>query len=355
MNVKRIPMTHGMEVEQFGLPREISEDPNNQYWGTWEHDPSGPREIEFGPGKHVKRLIDGFNKTARQNSDTPWQWVSSDGNSGAGSHVHFNVERVGDRETTVGAWTIAHNTLVELVPFLAPFFCHNWEDGFRDGTQYRSSELNIEHWASGKSQRFSRDTMRQHYQNPTRTSRGYQAVTMNPEERSGNKPLTLELRLSDSHPAFALTGCYFLRKITKRCYERDWSVKIDKQASETGDVIKTLYERIYHLDDGENLISTLKKPLYVEFEDDRAVPKMDKSYACPYDLLEDIIIDLLPQRERADRRACNLIRHAGDLVESRREDPFITNVSEIPNPARNRRAIWHMDKPSDEFYWDCGP
>lgn len=354
MDVGRIPMTHGMEIEQFDLPNEISQDPEGKYWGTWEHDPSGPREIEIGPGKHVKRLIGDFNETARQYGRLPWVWASSNGSSGAGSHVHFNVDNVDDEETTIKAWTIAYNTIVDLLPVLSPFFCHNWEEGFRDGTDYDSSQTNVEHWASPVTARYDTDSMRQYYQRPDSFSRAYDAITANPSDHTG-KPLTLELRLSDSHPVFALTGSYYLRKTVKRCFDRDWSVKIDRQASQGINIVREMYDRIYHIPDGSNLINELQRPLRIEFEDGREVPNLDSTYACPYDLLEDILIEITPRwgEDRADRRASNLVRYAGDLVRSRRSDPFVENVSRIPCPSRNERAIWHMD--TEQFSWQVGP
>ena len=349
MDVNKIPMTHGMEVEQHDVPHEIQNDYDNKFWGHWEYDASGPMEMEFGPGKHVKRLIDDFNETALQYDQQPWTWKSSDGSTGAGSHVHFNVEMLETEDDTVTGWTIAYNTILDLLPFFAPFFCHDWEKGFRNGTNYNPNLLNINKWAKPETTRMSRDRMHGYYHG--RVSREYKSITLNP--RLNDKPMTIELRLSDSHPAFALTGSYFLRKIAKRCFERDASVKIDRQASDTSDVLKTLYDRIYDLPDRKNMIDVLQEDLKIVFE--REIPGLKQEYESPWAVLLAIIKDLKPRwdAERADSRACELIKFAGRLTETRRADPFTVPIAKIPNPARNRYAIWHIHE--ETFTWDCGP
>ena len=209
-----------MEIEQDGdvVPSEILRDSRGEYFGRWESDLSGPREFpDLGPRKQVKSLVTRFQDTARQYDDEePWSWHNETGaGDGCGSHAHitFADQTEGDRERFVEGMTIAWNSAVELTPFLAPFFCSDWENGFRGS---------INRWASPQLTRYSQSTMdRKVRENNQRT---YDSVTLSPRE--GAKPITIELRLNEAHPSFALVGLTFLRRTMTKAMREGWSPKL---------------------------------------------------------------------------------------------------------------------------------
>lgn len=337
-----------MEVEQFreDVPAGVRNYVMNNSRGSltdWHRDASGPREISIGPAKNVKAILNRVYEETRDQGHT-WDWHASNGSSGAGSHVHLCVAR--DLfDDHVAAWTIAYNTAVELFPFLAPFFCHNWEDGFRDGTRRRGGQLNVEYWAEGTLTRYSQDTVRERVDHPTRYSRSYNSVTFNPS--AGAKPLTIELRANDAHPAMALNGLLLLRRLTGRAIEEGWSPRLENHHQ----TLRRCYAKIYSRAADVGLLTAMQEPIEggITFEDDRGLPgdddrgtsyvNDDGSYDSMWDVLRRIMVQF-PQTPGTWRKRAHVLVRSGD---------------DTVGPQNNQDALWHFDADDDAFEWDTPP
>ncbi|QBI90049.1 uncharacterized protein ChaoS9_220 [Halobacterium phage ChaoS9] len=336
----RSPFTHGMEVEQFPGPlhsdvRSYTMNNDRGSLDGWHRDASGPRETSIGAYKNCKTILNRFYADTRDEGIT-WDWHAAHDGAGAGSHVHLCV--AGDVfEDEITAWTISYNTVVELFPFLAPYFCHDWENGFREGTTYRGSELNVEHWAEGQTTRLSQDSVRDRVANPRSYRREYSSVTFNPAQTSG-KPLTIELRANDAHPAMALNGLLTLRRLTGCAIEAGWSPKLENHRQ----TLQYCYDRIYHRATDVGLITAMKQqiPGGITFQEGRGIPGVEqREFDTMWEVLRAIQI-AYPQTPNTWRcRAYNLVR-AG-------RDEF--------SPANNVDALWNIDAEQGEFRWDHGP
>lgn len=339
----RSPFTHGMEIEQFPdlLPRDVRAQVMNNDRGAltdWHNDASGPRETSIGAYKNCKTILNRFYKGTRDEGVT-WDWHSANATSGrgagAGSHVHLCVAgEVFDDPIT--AWAIAYNSVVEVFPFFAPYFCHDWERGFRQGTTYRSGQLGIERWADPQLTRYSTDTVRDRVERPTRYNREFSSVTFNPAR--GNKPLTIELRANDAHPAIALVGLLQLRRLTGRAIEAGWSPKFENHRATLAACYQTIYQRASEV----GLITAMQEPIDggITFAEGRGLPGIDqREFDTMWDVLRAIQI-AYPQTPNTWRcRAYNLVR-AG-------RDEF--------GPQNNPEALWNIDADAGEFRWEHGP
>jgi len=340
------PFTHGMEIEQFPgeLPSEVREYTMNNSRGKltdWHDDASGPREISIGAYKNTKTILNRFYEDTRD-EDVTWDWHGSDGSRGAGSHVHLCVaEDVFDDPVT--AWTISYNTVVETFPFLAPFFCHNWEEGFRDGTTYTGytdserGNLNVERWAEGTLTRYSQDTVEERVNNPSRYRREYESVTFNPAQTSG-KPLTIELRANDAHPAMALNGLLLIRRLTGRAIEAGWSPKLENHR----DTLDACYEKIYHRATEVGLLTAMQEPIEggITFQEDRGLPGVDKrEFETMWEVLRAIMV-AYPQTPGTWRKRSHVLVRSG-------KDEY--------GPQNNPDAMWNFDADRGDFEWDHGP
>lgn len=344
MEISRLPMTVGQEVEQSSrvVPGEILEDYDGDYYGSWAYDGSGPREIEgIGVGKQTTPIIRRFNETMRQYDDQmPWNWHASERGNGCGSHVHFCVEELDDWDDTVEAWTITWNSIVDVLPVFAPFWLHNWSEGGRDGARHRGQSA-VSYWASPVSRRYRPESMASALQ--SFHSRDWDSVIWNNENHS--KPLTLELRMVDSHPAFALTGAKVLRRVVRQALDRGWSVKLDQEAGAT---VEQMYEKIYNIPAGKTLISRMQEDLPIVFE--RPIPGLGKEFDSMWDLLTSIM-GLFPYKKGVSGHVYDLIRHAGEVE----EEALVTDGGAgMPSPHNNPTAIWHT---TDEDFagWETGP
>ena len=345
MIVNGIPISHGMEVEQCEsqVPSEILNDSEGRYFGNWHRDGSGPREIEaIGPSKQVGRLIKQFNETMRQYDDNrPWNWTNqTQRGSGCGSHAHLSFEQDGATdEEKVEGYTIAYNTAVELTPFLAPFWAYNWEDGFRSSAS---------RWAAPQTTRFSTSTMEQRLNSPR--GRSYDAVTLNPP-RSGGKPMTIELRLSETPPAFALVGLTFLRRVMTKAMKGGWSPKI---AGDRNAVLNDVYSKIYNAQRHGGLFDALKATDSITFEEDRGLPGTDKlEFDNAWEVLKKILTTNGTGKGNYDDRVKKLVKAAGsgeEFTDSRGRGHYHGGAL---GPQRNDRAFWHTT--DDDFSWDIGP
>lgn len=334
------PYTHGMEIEQFPeeLPREARDYTMNNSEGSldgWHNDASGPRETSIGAYKNTKTILNRFYGDTRD-EDITWDWHASDGSNGAGSHVHLCVaESVFEDPMT--AWTISYNTVVETFPFLAPFFCHNWEEGFRDGSEYGyGSELNVEHWAEGTTTRFSQDSVEERVSEPTRYRRSYESVTFNPAQ--GDKPLTIELRANDAHPAMALNGLLLIRRMTGRAVEAGWSPKLENHR----ETLEACYEKIYHRATDVGLLTAMQEEIDggITFREGRGLPGVDnREFDTMWEVLRAIMV-AYPQTPGTWRKRSHILVRSG-------KDEY--------GPQNNPDALWNFDADRGDFSWDHGP
>jgi len=359
MQLTGIPIEHGMEVEQSAdiVPHEIRHNHSGKYMGEWHRDLSGPSELEaVGPSKHVGSLIKKFSNTMRQYDDEePWTWHSELSNgSGCGSHAHITFADGGASEADkVTGMTIAWNTAVELTPFLAPFWCFNWKQGFRSS---------VSRWASPTLTRKSQDSVRNALSR--NRSRNYESVTFNPA--TGSKPLTIELRLVENHPAFALVGLTFLRRTMTKCMRGGWSPKL---AGDRRQKLNELYSAIYNARSHGGLIEAMQSVGPFTFEEGRGIPGSDKlEYETAWDVLQKIMAVNGIDRGAYDDHVKKLVQAAGNGTEievdfsgEHASGAMITvadggtvsySGSEL-GPQNNTRAMWHTF--DSDFSWDVGP
>lgn len=332
------PYTHGMEVEQFPneLPDAVRNYTMNNYEGDlrdWHDDLSGPRETSLGPAKNVKSILTTFYAETRD-QDITWDWHASNGSAGAGSHVHLCMaEDVFDDEIT--GWTITYNTSVELFPFLAPYFCHNWQEGFRDGTS-RHGGPQVGYWASPTTTRYARSSIRDYVDNPHGYSRSYDAVTFNSAD--GEKPVTVELRANDAHPAMALNGLLLLRRVAGRAVEGGWSPKLENHTA----TLEAVYEKVYDRARDVGLMTAMQEPIEggITFQAGRGIPGVDQHhFETAFEVLR-AIQQAYPQTPGSWRARTEALVAAG-------EDAY--------SPANNADALWYTDAPVGEFAWEHGP
>lgn len=341
-NDSRAPYTHGMEIEQF--PNEIPSDVRNIVMSNhegdingWHNDASGPRETSLGPAKNVKSILSTFlDETAGRG--ITWDWHASNGSSGAGSHVHLCMEE-GVFEDPMEGWTITYNTAVELFPFLAPYFCHNWQDGFRDGThQGYGGGLNINKWAEGQTTRYSQASIESYVENEHGYSRTYESVTFNSADSS--KPVTVELRANDAHPAMALNGLLLLRRVAGCAVQAGWSPKLENHRATLNKVYEAVYETPCETEAG--LMEAMQQPIEggITFKPGRGIPGVEQEhFETPFEVLK-AIQSAYPQTPGSWRR---------------RGEILVASADDAHSPHENTDALWNIDADVGEFTWDNGP
>lgn len=322
-----------MEVEQFAdhMPRAVYG--NTGVLNDWHRDPSGPMETTIGPYKNAKSLLNLFYRGTRDEGNT-WDWRAASAlsgrASGAGSHVHLCLDPDVFEDTLAG-WTIAYNTVVELFPVFAPFFCHDWKRGFRHGTT-SSSGLSIRRWADGTLRRYSQNSMERNVTRPSSFNRSYKSVTLSPRRHS--KPMTVELRANDAHPVMALLGALALRRVTGRMVEREVSPKFENSQRTKED----MYEKIYERATSVGLLTAMQEPLELTFEEGRGIPSVDRRRF-------DSMFDLLRAIQMAYPYAPSWRSRGYKLVGAGDDDH---------SPMNNPNALWAIDAAKGEFDWDSG-
>jgi len=203
-------------VSRWGDPRDY---PRCQC--RWDYDGSGPAEWSYGISKMGGNVLKLFLNDWLYNKDTHyiWQWHSEYEEEewvGCGSHVHirpsyqdWNIDP--QNPTQVGEiWACAWNTAVTLLPFLLPYFL--WEEIPRGS----SSE-----WAIPFYKRYSPATIYEKVRRlDGRSGRDdYNIISLTGITRCP-KPLTIEIRIAESHPAFAIAGAQALNKIIAASFKR---------------------------------------------------------------------------------------------------------------------------------------
>lgn len=346
---KAAAFTQGIEIEQFpadtnvgpsssaysgnvyvdGMPTNVIRDADIL---DWHRDGSGPQETTIGPSKMSMTLLKRFFKDTRDKGEEfTWDWHAADSNGrGAGSHVHLCVEDIFDDSPT--AWAIAYNTVVELAPFFAPYFCHNWEQGFRDGSR------SVEQWAKPQTTRLSPETVESMYLSRHSWSRPYKSVLFNPPSggSSGGKPVTIEMRMNDAHPSVALAGLGQMQRISAAAIEAGWSPKlVDRE-----NTLNEAYRRIYAGARRDGLLTAMQEPMDIRFEENRGIPGVKQ-------LEFDSMFDVLKATFNAYPRTPNHWSHRVEHLIRAGRDEF--------GPQNNSDALWNIDAKLGEFYWQNGP
>jgi len=345
-----------MEVEQDGddVPDDILEDAGGEYLGRWHRDGSGPREYpSLGPKKQVKSMLKNFNGTLRGHSDVPWEWgAETRTGSGCGSHAHLAFDGDFGGADRLTGMTVSWNACVELAPFLAPFWCFDWEEGFRGS---------VDHWASPQTTRYSQNTMGRKLSGGA--SRSYDAVTLNPASAAG-KPVTIELRLNENHPSFALVGLTYLRRTITKAVRDGASPKL---AGDRGRTLNELYAAVYNASEYDGgLVEALKDVGPIRFEEGRGIPGSDvEEYDSAWDVLTKVLAVNGVDRGAYDDHVKKLVQAAGGELPgtpvvrgSGSAERIVADGGEARaapeyGPQNNTRAMWMtLD---DDFSWEVGP
>lgn len=322
---KLMPVTFGFEIEQ--LDSDVCHQLRLAY--EWHYDGSGPYETALPPSTYPGRMLKGFVDRCRVSPGCAWTWKSEiphpsarDRMAGCGSHIHFrprqDVEYISAQ--WLEAWTTAYNTLVEVVPLVLPMFC--WGRERDDVFTFRREAL---FWAKIVKNRISNASMRR-FLEPSYTGHPYDAVAMN--KKVEQKPLTIEMRLAETHPAIAYELAILLNRIIRKCYERGFvSPKMVDRVHVIDEIENHALSSIQRM---ENLYNSLRRVENIEFT--REIPLLDRGYPNYMELFKDILRNYGHPYPPMGR-VCTLFLKEGE-------------------PWRNPRAVWDTFVPWGEFRWD---
>jgi hypothetical protein len=167
------------------------------------------------------------------------------------------------------------------------------------------------------------------------SGRSYQAVTLN---AARDKPLTIELRLNEAHPAMAVPGSLLLRHVTGKAMERDFSVKLEDRSQ-----LAEVYDVIYNRATRVGLLTAMQEELPsgpIRFEDGRGIPGREKQeYATPY----DVFLALSRQQ------------HSDPDYYMGRAQLMAESGNDAVGPQNNQHALWAIDQDEERFYWENPP
>lgn len=327
---KPMPVTFGFEIEQ--LDENICYQLRISY--DWHRDGSGPYETALPPITYPGRKLKEFIDVCKRTPGCTWTWTSEIPHpyergrlAGCGSHIHFrprdDIESI--RLNWLEAWTTAYNTLVECVPLILPMFAWGRENVFT----FRREALM---WAHFVTRRLTPVSM-QRFLDPRYTGHPYDAVALNRKAAGGGpplKPLTLELRLNETHPAMAYEVAIILNRIIRKCFERGFnSPKLFGRRDTIGRIEGATSGSIY---DETSLYTSLGNVDRVRFIRGREIPLLKTEYGDYLELFDDILINYgHPYPPMA--RVCRLFLHRGV-------------------PSKNPQAVWNTFTPFGEFRWD---
>ncbi|MBA7663266.1 hypothetical protein ES703_71305 [subsurface metagenome] len=352
---RKMPVTFGFEIEQ-----KTADIPGNlRIAYPFHHDLSGPCETALPPSTYPGRALRAFvEECAAENRTWDWksqfQWRSPHRGqimAGCGSHIHFrprfeDVDMVRERDPMI-PWSCAYNTLVESVVFLLPMFCWGADGVFR----FRDSALDI--WAKFTGRRLSPEYIRRKFLNDWYDGHPYDQVAFNrkpydtrhppkhcagrvhgepPITEPSRKPLTLELRLNETHPAISYELGILLNRIIRKCFDRGFiSPKLNRRTrANTFDEIEGRTKRSVNMQN--NLYDELHMVQDIEFQRGREIPLLQTKYDTYLDLFDDIL-KKYGHSYPPMARVCRLFLARGE-------------------PWKNPNAIWKTFYPLKEFKWD---
>ena len=324
---KPMPVSFGFEIEQ--LDTDVCHQLRFAY--PWHYDGSGPYETALPPSIYPGRRLKGFIDMCRATPNCEWTWKSEISHpqaparmAGCGSHIHFrprqDVEYISAQ--WVAAWTSAYNTLVETVPLVLPMFCWGRE---RDNVfTFRREAL---YWAKIVRRRVSPATTRR-FLSPTYSGHPYDAVAWN--KKVEEKPLTIELRLNETHPAIAYELAILLNRIIRKCFERGF---VSPKMADRVHVIEEIERHAERsIERQENLYTILEMIQNINFLPGREIPTLARGYRNYLELFKDILRNYGHPYPPMGR-ICRLFLHEGE-------------------PWRNPHAVWRTFVPYGEFRWD---
>lgn len=344
-----VPVTFGFEVEQdaedisYAIRGEETIS-GEQY--HWHRDGSGPLETTFGGGKYPGVPCRDFVEYVKKKEVT-WIWRSEirRRRRGCGSHLHFRP-REEDlshlRMNVVNAWTTTYNTLLEVTPLVAPLFC--W-GGMTGHFGYRNKWKD---WAKLNTTRLATRSVRSVLDYPEDSSlRHYRHVTWN--ERKGEdfpphmrKPLTIEMRLAETHPGIAYEAAILVNRVIRKCIDRGFvSPKLDRTEDRTLNMRLETFNRIDNALEQSRIRSSETHNLYelmdthvavIDFEPGRGIPDMEEHYPTWSTFFDDFLRTYGdPYHPMA--RVCRLFLHRGV-------------------PSENQNAVWDIFNEYGDFSWD---
>jgi hypothetical protein len=361
-----IPCTSGMEIEQLDRDIMRCERLTREY--EWHYDGSGPYETALLPSIAPYEQIKKFVGVVLEEG-CMWEWKNSivrrlwygEVEKGCGSHIHMRPrpsklhkevdaakppERQvpglqddpeyehPDHVTLEDVWATAHNTLIEVFPWILPLFCAGYPSvfAFRPEATF---------WAKFDWRRMSPDAFRE-FLSPSYLDHPYVAVA--PNRKTREKPLTLELRLNEAHPCIAYVTIILLNRIIRKCYERGYvSPKLALASPQRMDLYNALSDAVVKSrTENRSLYEVLEEKVEawvrehgkIAFEPGREIPLLKREYDSYYKLFRDIMYYYLHFMSPPEYRVYLLFRERG-------------------NPRRNWRRLWYvMHAPKGEFYWE---
>jgi hypothetical protein len=227
-------MTVGMEIEQ--KPTEV--DRCRQHGALniydWHYDGSGPLETALPPKITYTYEIRRFFREVEKCYEASGKWfewtnefekraeeeeevveIGGGEKTGCGSHLHFrpreDVEQV--KQSWVDSWRIAYDTIFTTSIILLPALCFG-----------RSCREGLREWAPLFSSNYppvSREKV-EFYLRDSYIGHPYGWLAWNRHYRE--KPLTLELRAFEGHPAQAMLAISLIQKVVKVALQRGRSV-----------------------------------------------------------------------------------------------------------------------------------
>jgi len=364
-----IPMTSGMEVEQYD--DDICYALRDKY--DWHYDGSGPLETALEPSiaplTKIKEFID---FVLDNNCEWDWKgfylWYSDcrfrvediSCEAGCGSHIHFRPRPAEHHKQnpkyrhfpgldkdppyphpeTVSledVWATAYNTLIEVYPFIIPLFVY----GNSRAPIYkpRSSILT---WAEFVSRRYSPEVFYENFMSEDYYGHPYHAVALN--RKTENKPLTIEIRLNESHPAIAYFTIILLNRIVRKVFDRGYlSPKLEMTESDRISLYNYIADKVYdssryRADLYTALESAVEKFVHdygpIRFVKGREIPGCKREYDSYFKLFRDIIYNN---------------SHWMNPVEHRISQLFIRKG----NPSKNSDKLWRIFRiPKGQFCWN---
>jgi len=319
---KPMPSTFGYEIEQKDT--DICYDLRRIY--EWHYDLSGPLETALPPSPFPGRVAKSFIDNVKRYGCV-WHWKNEFWAPprwrGCGSHLHFRPrDDVGYvYENWLEAWATMHNTLVEVTPLIAPMFA--WG---RESFRYRREVLR---WAKLVHRRLGPASMRR-YLDISYTGHPYDSVALN--RKIAGKPLTLEIRLNETHPAISFVVGILLNRIIRRCFERGFlSPKMKNRVEVINAVDRAITDSIGR---GISLYETMEREIDevggITFT--RTIPGLKRKYDSWGAFFDELLIEYMPSYP-PKARVCRLFLHRGE-------------------PWKNPNAVWNTFAPMGEFRWD---
>jgi hypothetical protein len=359
-----IPCTSGMEIEQKYEDVRRNRLLMQKY--EWHEDLSGPYETALEPSIAPLEKIKEFVSTALEDGNI-WEWKGywwdswAERERGCGCHIHMRprpskyhkqVDALRPPEQRIPGlqqdpeydhppdvpieevWATAYNTLIEVYPFILPLFCAGGSTVFR----FRQS---VTGWAAFVWGRISAQSMRD-YLSPDYLGHPYDAVALNRKTR--DKPLTLEIRLNESHPCITYVTITLLNRIIRKCFQRRYtSPKLAMDRWTRGDFYEKIRDAVGESAMQErDLYETLESAVQewvrehgpIQFEEGREIPGLKRYYDSYFKIFRDITYTHLHFMNPVEYRVYQLFYHRG-------------------NPRRNWRQVWRLlHTPKGEFYWE---